>query len=323
MKRRNFISGLGLTALFPFAAVAQQRPVRIGWVTAAVAAEVNPFVAGLRAGLAEKGYVEGRNLTIVERYGDGDLARVPAMADELMKLQVDVIATQGPATRLLQPISASVPVVYVYSADPIIGGIADTLARPGRNMTGVVLMMVELNGKRIELLRELAPEIGRIAIVASPTHPGEALERNNSEEMTRKLGIAMQYYPTPNLADLRRALDAIKADPPQAIVLFPDPVTLTNRSEIAAVAASLRIPVVSGWAEYADAGALVTYGPRLPESYKRLAYYVDRILHGAKPAELPIEQPTAFELVLNLKTAKALGITVAPALLGRADRVIE
>jgi putative tryptophan/tyrosine transport system substrate-binding protein len=323
MRRREFIGALGVAAAWPLAAGALPKTTRIGWLTTASAADVSPFLEALRAGLADKGYIEGRNLTIAARYADGDIDRVPSLAEELSKLPVDVITTQGAATRLLQKVSTVVPVVYVFSADPVLAGIADTLARPGRNMTGISVMAIELNGKRIELLREIMPKIERIAILASPTHAGEELERNNSVEMAQRLGIKLQYFPTPNPTELRRAYDSMAADPPQAIVVFPDPVTFSNRGQIVAFGSSQRIPVVSGWADYADAGALCTYGPKLAESYKRLAYYVDRILNGEKPAELPVERPTVFELVINLKTAKALGIDVPPTLLGRADRVIE
>jgi putative tryptophan/tyrosine transport system substrate-binding protein len=323
MRRREFIGALGVAAAWPLAAGALPKTTRIGWLTTASAADVSPFLEALRAGLADKGYIEGRNLTIAARYADGDIDRVPSLAEELSKLPVDVITTQGAATRLLQKVSTVVPVVYVFSADPVLAGIADTLARPGRNMTGISVMAIELNGKRIELLREIMPKIERIAILASPTHAGEELERNNSVEMAQRLGIKVQYFPTPNPAELRRAYDSMAADPPQAIVVFPDPVTFSNRGQIVAFGSSQRIPVVSGWADYADAGALCTYGPKLAESYKRLAYYVDRILNGEKPAELPVERPTVFELIINLKTAKALGIDVPPTLLGRADRVIE
>jgi putative tryptophan/tyrosine transport system substrate-binding protein len=323
MRRREFIGALGIAAAWPLAAGAVPKTARIGWLTTASAADVSPFLDALRAGLADKGYIEGRNLTIAARYADGDIARVPSLAEELSKLPVDVIATQGAATRLLQKVSTVVPVVYVFSADPVLAGIADSLARPGRNMTGISVMAIELNGKRIELLREIMPKIDRVAILASPTHAGEELERNNSVEMAQRLGIKVQYFPTPNTAELRRAYDSMTADPPQAIVVFPDPVTFSNRGQIVAFGSSQRIPVVSGWADFADAGALCTYGPKLPESYKRLAYYADRILNGEKAAELPIERPTVFELVVNLKTAKALGIDVPPNLLARADRVIE
>jgi ABC-type uncharacterized transport system substrate-binding protein len=323
MKRREFIGGLAATAAWPRVARAQPKLARIGWLTTASAADVNPFVAALRSGLAEKGYVEGRSFSLAERYAGGDIERVPALAEELSKLPVDLIATQGAATRLLQKVSAVVPIVYVFSADPVLAGIADNLARPGRNMTGISVMSVELNGKRIELLHEIQPKLERIAIIASPTHAGEEMERNNSVEMAQKLGITVQYFPTPNLVELRRALDGLAADPPQAVVVFPDPVTFANRQQIVDVASRLRIPVVSGWADFADSGALCTYGPKLAESYKRLAYYIDRILKGEKAAELPIERPTVLEFVVNLKTAKTLGIEVPATLLGRADRVIE
>lgn len=325
MRRRDFITLLGGAALAgPRMADAQTPKVlRLGWLTTALAANVSPFLEALRAGLAAQGYVEGRNLSIIARYADGDIARVPALADELAGLPVNLIATQGTATRALLKVSTTVPVVYVFSADPVLAGIADSLSRPGRNMTGITLMSAELNGKRLELLREMMPQVSRVAILASPTHAGEELERSNSMEMAQKLGIAMQYFPTPSLQELRGAYAGMTADPPQAMVVFPDPITFSNRQQIVDFANTRRIPVISGWADFAEAGALFTYGPKLIESYRRLAYFADRILKGEKPAELPIERPTAFELVINLKTARTLGIELKPALVARADRVIE
>jgi len=329
MQRRDFIRLLGGTAAgWPLSARAQQPKIepkiaRIGWLTTAPSAVVNPFLEALRAGLAALGYVEGRNLMIAARYADGDVGHIPALAEELTRLPVDLIATQGTATRLLLKASTTVPVAYVFSADPVLAGIADSLARPGRNMTGITLMSAEMNGKRLELLREILPQIRRVAILASPTHAGEELERSNSLEMAQRLGITVQYFPTPNTEELRRAYAGLATEPPQAIVVFPDPITVANRQHIIEFANTLRIPVVSGWADFADSGALCTYGPRLTESYRRLAYYVARILKGDKAAELPIERPTAFEVVINLKTARALGIELQPALLARADRIIE
>lgn len=324
MKRREFMTLLSGAVVWPLVARAQQSKVsRIGWLTTAPSADVNPFLEALRAGLAAQGYTEGRNFTIAERYADGDIGGIPALAEELIGLPVDLIATQGTATRLLLKVSTPVPVAYVFSADPVLAGLADSIARPSRNMTGITLMSAELNGKRLELLREILPQIDRVAILASPTHAGEELERTNSQEMAQKLGIRIQFFPTPAAAELRGAYASMAADPPQAIVVFPDPVTVVNRQQIIDFAGTLHIPVVSGWADFADSGALCTYGPRLTDSYRRLAYYVDRILKGEKPAELPIERPTVFELVINLKAAKALGIEVPPALIARADRVIE
>jgi ABC-type uncharacterized transport system substrate-binding protein len=324
MKRREFLGIVGGAATWPIAARAQQpKAARVGWVTAAPAADVNPFVDALRAGLADLGYAEGRNLTIMARYAEGNINHVLPLAEELAKLPVDVITTQGTATRQLQKLSETVPVVYVFSADPVLAGIADSLARPGSNMTGISVMSVELNGKRLELLQQIVPRIKRVAIIASPTHAGEELERANSIEMAQKLEITIRYLPTPSSSDLRRALTDLAADPPEAIVVFPDPITFAGRREIIAVANGQRIPVISAWADFAEVGALCTYGPRLVESYRRLAYYVDRILKGAKPSELPIERPTVFELVINLKAAKALDLEIPPGLLARADRIIE
>lgn len=314
----------GAAAMSPLAALAQpSRKAHLGWLTTAPAGDVSPFLDALRTGLAAEGFVEGRNLTISARYADGDIGRVPLLAEELARLPVDLIATQGTATRQLIGISAAVPVVYVFSADPVLAGLAESLARPGRRMTGVTLMSAELNGKRLELLREILPKLGRVAILASPTHAGEELERKNSIEMADKLGIAIQYHPTPTTEALRAAFVRMTMDPPEALVVFPDPITFTNRKAIVDFANGIRAPIISGWADFADSGALCTYGPKLVESYRRLAYYADRVLKGGNPAELPIERPTVFELVLNLKTARALAVQLPPALMARADRVIE
>lgn len=314
----------GAAAMSPLAALAQpSRKAHLGWLTTAPAGDVSPFLDALRAGLAAEGFVEGRNLTISARYADGEIGRVPLLAEELARLPVDVIATQGTATRQLIGISATVPVVYVFSADPVLAGLAESLARPGRRMTGITLLSAELNGKRLELLREILPQVGRVAILASPTHAGEELERKNSIEMADKLGIAIQYHPTPNTEALRAAFTRMIIEPPQALVVFPDPITFTNRKPVVDFANGIRAPVISGWADFADSGALCTYGPKLVESYRRLAYYADRVLKGGNPAELPIERPTVFELVLNLKTARALEIQLPSALMARADRVIE
>src|SRR5262245_48205874 len=234
MRRREFIKMIaGAAAMSPLAALGQQsRKAHIGWLTTAPAGEVSPFLDALRAGLAAQGYVEGRNLTISSRYADGDVSRVPVLGTELARLPVDLIATQGTATRQLIGTSADVPVVYVFSADPVLAGLAESLARPGRRMTGITLLSAELNGKRLEILREILPQVGRVAILASPTHAGEELERKNSFEMADKLGIAIQYHPTPTTDALRTALARITVDPPQALVVFPDPITFSNRGAI-------------------------------------------------------------------------------------------
>jgi putative ABC transport system substrate-binding protein len=190
-------------------------------------------------------------------------------------------------------------------------------------MTGLTLMAAELNGKRLELLAELIPDLRRVAIMGNPQHPGVHLERAANEQTAERLGLAVTYLPTRTQDDLAAAFAAIDADRPQAISLLPDAFTIQNRQPIIAFATSRRIPVISGWGIFAQSGALCTYGPRLLESFRRLAYFVDRILKGAKPAELPIEQPTQFELVLNLRTARALDLTIPASIVARADELIE
>ena len=190
-------------------------------------------------------------------------------------------------------------------------------------MTGVTLMAVEFNGKRLELLQEIVPDLRRVAIVGNPEHPGAHLERAFSEETARRLDLAIEYLPTRTRDELTSVLSAISAHPPQAISLLADGFAIQNRQTIIDFAMRHRAPVISGWPIFARSGAVCTYGPRLTESYGRLAYYIDRILKGAKPDDLPIERPTKFEFVINLRTAKALGLTIPPSLLVRADEVIE
>jgi putative ABC transport system substrate-binding protein len=216
-----------------------------------------------------------------------------------------------------------VPVVYVFSGDPVSAGFADSLARPRGNMTGLTFMAAEFNGKRLELLREIIPDLRRVAIIANPQHPGEQLERAFSEDAGRQLGLSIEYVPTRTNEELTTALAVMAARPPQAISLFADGFAIQNRQRIIDFAMKHRAPVISGWPVFAQSGALCSFGPRLIDSYRRLPYYVDRILKGAKPADLPIEQPTKFEMVINLKTAKTLGLTIPQSVLLRADEVIQ
>jgi len=325
MNRREFITFVCGAVGWPIAARAQQseKIARIGWLTAQQAASLTPYVDAFRAALTELGLIEGRNLVIVFRYGNDDIEHVPQLAAELTQIPVDLIVAQGAAVSVISTLNLPVPVVYVFSGDPVSAGFATSLARPKDNMTGLSFMAPDLNGKRLEILRELIPDLRRVAVVANPEHPGEHLERSYSEETAQRLGITIDYFPTRTQEELTRALDSMSKAPPQAISLFADGFAIQNRQRIIDFATAHRAPVISGWPVFARSGAICTYGPRLVASYQRLAHYVDRVLKGAKPSELPIEQPTEFELVLNLKTAKALGITVPPTLLARADAVIE
>jgi putative tryptophan/tyrosine transport system substrate-binding protein len=325
MKRRTFLAGALAATTLPRALAAQTAPkaVRLGWLTAQQASSLTPYLAAMRAALAELGYVEGRNLTIEFRYGNDAIERVPALAAELVRLPVDLIVAQGAAAFEVRKLGLPLPVVFSMSADPVAAGFVESLTRPRGNMTGVTLMAVEFNGKRLELLRDIVPELRRVAIVGNPEHPGAHLERAFSEETAQRLGLTIDYVPTPSRDELTRAFAAMAANPPQAISVLSDGFAVQNRQSITDFAASLRVPVISGWPVFAQSGALCTYGPRLTESYRRLAYYIDRILKGAKPADLPIERPTKFELVLNAKVAKTLGLTFPPGLLALVDEVIE
>jgi putative ABC transport system substrate-binding protein len=297
--------------------------VRIGWVTATPREFSQPLFAAFREGLADRDYVEGHNLTIEVRDGNGTLEHIPEMVRELAASGVDVIMALHGATLAVIANAGPVPVVYVFSADPVEAGLTQSLAHPSGNATGISLMAVELNGKRLELLRQIRPALKRTAIIASPDHAGERLERENAQQMAGRLGIEIDYFPVHNKDDLEAAYAALRAGQAEAVVTFPDPVTTGNRVRIIEVAGEKRIPVVSGWAMFAQSGALCTYGPKLSESYRRMAYYIDRIVKGAKPGDLPIERPTTLELVINLKTAEALGIDMPQAVLARADQVIE
>jgi ABC-type uncharacterized transport system substrate-binding protein len=325
MKRRVFVASLVAMAAMPRTGTAQgaARVIRVGWLTAQQASSLVPYVDAMRTALADLGYVEGRNLVIEFRYGDDVIERVPELAAELVRLPVDLIVAQGAAAFEIRGLGLPIPVVFSMSADPVSAGFADSLARPRGNMTGVTLMAVEFNSKRLELLQEIVPDLRRVAIVGNPEHPGAHLERAFSEETARRLDLAIEYLPTRTRDELTSVLSAISAHPPQAISLLADGFAIQNRQTIIDFAMRHRAPVISGWPIFARSGAVCTYGPRLTESYRRLAYYIDRILKGAKPDDLPIERPTKFEFVINLRTAKALGLTIPPSLLVRADEVIE
>jgi putative ABC transport system substrate-binding protein len=323
MRRRVFVSSvLALSMTRSVAALAASKPARIGWVTAQREASLVPFINSFREGLAQLGYSEGRDFVIDFRYGNDNADRVPGLASELVRLPVDLLVVQGEAVRVVAQLAPPVPMVYVFSGDPVAAGFAESLSRPRANMTGLTFMAAELNGKRLELLRELVPALRRVAIVANPEHPGENSERTYSEEAARRLGIGIDYFPTHTQQELTQAFATMTERPPQAISLFADGFAIQNRQRIIDFAMSQRAPVVSGWPVFAQSGALLTYGPRLTDSYRRLAHYVDRVLKGAKPADLPIERPTTFQLVVNVRTAKRLGIPVAESLLLRADDVL-
>lgn len=322
--RRELLVALGAITLSgpPYALAQQTVPFRVGWISLDQA-EGSPFFEAFRSGLRDLGWVEGRNLTIEERWAAGSRERLELMAAELVTSKPDVIVTQGGALQPFRRTGATIPIVFGFSGDPILAGFVETLARPGRNATGVSFLALELVGKRVEMLKDVIPKLTRIAILASPEHPGEQAELRASQAAAKALGLTLEYFPVRTQPELEQAFVAIPRSRSEAVVVFPDALTLRTRERIARFGIEQRMPIVSGWAQFAESGCLLTYGPNLRVSYRRLATYVDRILKGAKPAELPVELPTTVELVVNMKTATALGIKIPQPVLARADRVIE
>lgn len=323
MHRRSLLATLGLSIVFPWSARAA-RPPRVGFLSGGDEKGAESFVAAMLDGLRAEGYSEPSTITLDRVYADYAMDKVPSLVAELQGRGVDLIVTHAAAAPVVvKDKQRSVPAVYEFSADPIAIGIATDLAHPLFNATGITLMKAELNGKRLEFLHELMPSVHRVAVIANPLHEGEANERADLSAEAKELGIRLDFFKTPNRAGLDHALAAVKADPPDAMVAFSEGFVVENRELIISVADSLKLPLVSGWAIMAKSGALFTYGPRLAESYRRTAYFVDRILKGAKPADLPIELPTVLELVLNLRTARTLGLQVPQTLIARADDTID
>jgi len=229
----------------------------------------------------------------------------------------------GPPPRVAPGAAAATPVVFGFSGDPVAAGWASSLAVPTENATGMTFMSVDLNGKRIELLQQALPSMRRLAVIANPLHPGESLEGDVCRAAAGRLGLSLTYILARTSEELEAALLTVAAQAPDALIALPDALTMAHRQHIIEFAAARRIPVISGWARFAESGALLTYGPNLISSWARVAYYADRVLRGAKPQSLPIEQPSRFELVVNLKTASRLGIELPQSLLTQADQVIE
>jgi len=286
-------------------------------------ADGSPFLDELRRGLRELGYVEGGNLLLEAHWGEDSAERIEKLVAEVVASTPHVIVAQGGTAVALRRATTSIPVVFGYSGDPVEAGLVESLSWPGRNLTGISYLTLELVGKRIELIKEVLPGLKRVAILANPQHPGDQAERRVSQAAATALGLSLAYFEARNMEQLVDALVAIERSGSGAVVMFPVQNVIRNRERIAAWAVKNRLPAISGWAQFAEGGNLMSYGPNLRESSRRLATYVDKILKGAKPAEIPVELPARVELVVNLKAAKALGVTVPQIVLLRADQVIE
>jgi putative ABC transport system substrate-binding protein len=327
MKRRDLLSLFGSAVIletcgFQARAALPGSKARIGFITALDQSAAAEFMNAFIEGLAALGY-HSSAFDLQPLFANYQPERIPIFLEKLNKEDVDVIITHGTATGQVIKSPHNAPIVYEFSADPIALGFASDLAHPLYNATGVTLMMAELNTKRLELLNEMLPDAHRIVVMGNPLHAGMQSEWTHSETHARKLKIDVAFCPTPNREELENAFTSIQENQPQAMLVFSDSFIVQNRTDIIDFAMKQRIPVIDGWSVMAEAGALCTYGPRLSESYRRVAYFVDRILKGAKAADLPIEQPAVLELVINLKTANALGVAIPRNVLVRADRVIE
>jgi ABC-type uncharacterized transport system substrate-binding protein len=328
------IARLATTVIFllltpPLAADAQpdKKIPRIGWLgfgTPTAYAAV-PLLDAFREGLREHGWFEGQNIHIEYRGAEGKTERYPLLAAELVRLGLDVLVTSSgePAGFALKGATATIPIVMATSTDPVGTGLVASLARPGGNITGLTLAGTDVAAKRLELLKAAVPTASRIAVLWNAAFPGKSLEMRETQAAARLLGVSLRSVEIRAPKDLPGAFSAISNMKPHALITFADPLTNTERRQIVDFALRGRLPMISEIRPFADDGGLMTYGPSVTEMLRRAATYVDKILKGAKPGDLPIEQPTKFELVVNLKTAKSLNLTIPASLLARADGVIE
>jgi putative ABC transport system substrate-binding protein len=309
-------------------AVAQaQQPTKIpqiGFLGVNFPSTISARIDAFRQGLRELGYVEGKNIVIDYRWAEGNLDRLPGLAGELVRLKVDVIVTVGPAdTRAAKNATTTIPVVMGYDNDPVGSGFVTSLARPGGNITGLSTLSPELSGKRLELLKEVVPRLSRVAIFGTSIQPGNAQQLREAELAAAAFGVQLQSLDLRDPGDIETAFQAARKGRAGAVLVLPSPLATRQRAQIVELAAKNRLPAIYPQSDYMDVGGLMFYGPSITDLFRRAATYVDKILKGREPAELPVEQPTKFEFIVNLKAAKQIGLTIPPNVLARADKVIK
>jgi putative ABC transport system substrate-binding protein len=324
--RRTFMAMSAIAILTaPLAAEAQQpvRVPRIGFLWPSPPSERQYLLDAFRQGLRELGYIESQNIVVEVRSAEGKYDRLPALATELVHLKVDVIVTTAsPATMAAQQATKTIPIVMAVVVDPVATGFIASLARPGGNITGVSIMASDLVGKQLDLLKQVVP-IFQVVVLWNPANPGNAPQLREAEVAARKLGVRLKPLEARNPDDLDNAFAAMTKERPSGLIVLVDTMLVGHRARLADLAAKSRIPAIYGLRDHVEAGGLMAYSANLTEMYRRAATYVDRILKGSKPADLPVEQPTKFEFVINLKTAKALGLTFPQSILTRADEIIQ
>ena len=324
MKTVLLLIAFVLTSI-PFTEAQQQTKLpRIGFLAGVSRTAISARMEAFRQGLRELGYVEGKNVVIESRYAEENINRLPALAAELVRLKVDIIITGGPpAIRSAKEATSIIPIVMGFDNDPVGNGFVVSLARPGGNVTGLSALSPEISGKQLELLKEIVPKLSRVAVIGSSAEPANARTLGETEYAAKTFGVKLQYLDVLDPKDIETAFrEAIKGRADAALVL-PSPFAFGERIQLVDLAAKHRIPAMYGSSEYVEPGGLMTYGVSFTDLFRRAAYYVDKILKGAKPAELPVEQPTKFELLINLNAAKQISLTIPPNVLARADKVIK
>jgi putative tryptophan/tyrosine transport system substrate-binding protein len=323
VKRREFITLLGGAAAWPLAARAQQAKLpTIGVLGAATPSAWTPWVAAFVQRLRELGWSEGRTIAIEYRWGEGRSERYAEIAAEFVRLKVDIIVTAGIAVPAAKQATSVIPIVFAVASDPVAGGLVASLARPGGNVTGLSVQSPDLAGKRLELLRQLLPGLRGLAVMANVDYPGAVLEMREVEAAARTLGLNVARLEIRRAEDIAPAIATLKGRS-DALYACPDSLVSSHRVRISTLALGARLPTIYSDRSYLETGGLISYGPNYPDLFRRAADLVDKILRGTKPADVPVEQPTKFDLVVNLTTAKALGVTISEKLLALADEVIE
>jgi putative tryptophan/tyrosine transport system substrate-binding protein len=324
VRRRHFITLLGGAAAWPFTLHAQQpaKPPTIGFLGTTTASLQNRWTAAFVQRLRELGWIDGRNIVIEYRWGEGRRERFAEIAAEFVRLKVDVIVTAGGAVPAAKEATSVIPIVFGVAVDPVGIGAVASWARPGGNATGLSLQSPDLAGKRIEILREMLPGMRRFAVMANISNPSAVREMDEAQSSARMLGLEVATAEIRRAEDIAPAVDQVRSRV-EALYVCTDALTVTNRLRINTLALGARLPTIHGNRENLEGGGLISYGGNVPELWRRAAEYVDKILRGAKPSDLPVEQPTKFELIINLTAAKALGLTIPESFLLRADEVIE
>jgi len=325
MRLNRFLVALILLALCTPAEAQQSKKIpRIGLLAAVSPSVISARIEAFRQGLRELGYVEGKNIVIEWRYAEGKPDRLRELAAELVRLKVDVIVSWGPpVTRSAKEATSTIPIVMAFDNDPVGNGFVTSLARPGGNITGLSALYPEISGKRLELLKEVVPKLSRVAVFETSTNPGNAQSLRETELAAGALGVHLQSLDVRGPEDIETVFREARKGRADAVIVLAGPILISHQTQIVDLTVRNRLPSVYGQPEYVEVGGLMFYGPSIADLSRRAATYVDKILKGTKPADIPVEQPTKFELVINLKAAKQIGLTIPPNVLVRADKVIR